>query len=622
MPDQTSQSLRDIIAPAVWAMLLVGLVPLVGAQFGSGNQVEQFSLIARQLDPNFALGDHYINNSEIFSPRMYYVAVVALFASILPLPLVMAAIGVLSNMALFAVTYATARRFFGITETLAVIAGAVVITNSSLSLGLAGFLRFDSIQPANPAIPLALWGWFLLASRKPYLGAGLLLASALMHPLIGIEIGLFAFGGAGLVTLFLIARATRPLGDLIHMFAAGLIFAIGIYVMWLLPQSRANSDAITDAQFFDILIHFRAPHHYLSADFYGRAWREALLFLAGMVIALGFLGKSTLGRLSPFVIGALLAVFAMALSLWLVDIAQNRTYASMQIFRMVMVPKWVGILILCGAISARLNRQPLQALALGATLILATSAAQAYMVWVLIAGIVCLSIVEKLFKNKSLSATIEWVGITGMIGLSILLHIKYGLDIDLARGLLAIAMILALIALKRFGSMAPLAAAAILGATLSITTLARENGAFGIDGLKAEFTWADIENDQTDIAKAAKDLSPAGSIWIVPSDLEVFRLLSERAVVVDFISIPFNDQALLGWRDRLATQYGPIAGRGHGANREMTERHKDRLNMAATVEKFNATHAVLFQDTPWDGEILYQNDTYKAVSLLDSATNN
>ena len=45
-------------AQILWILGLFALLPLLGAQFGSGNQVEQLSLIARLNDPNFALGDH------------------------------------------------------------------------------------------------------------------------------------------------------------------------------------------------------------------------------------------------------------------------------------------------------------------------------------------------------------------------------------------------------------------------------------------------------------------------------------------------------------------------------------------------------------------------------------
>jgi len=610
-------------AQILWILGLFALIPLLGAQFGSGNQVEQLSLIARLNDPNFALGDHYIDNSSDFSPRVYYTGAVALLTSFLPVPLVLAALGVLSNFGLALVSYLVAFRQFRLVQGAALLAALMVITNSSISLGLAGFLRFDSVQPANPAIPLALAGLALMAGARMYLAVLMLVASALAHPLIGVEIALLAFFGAGVTALGLY-RGADVLRRLVHLALAGVLFAAAIAYLWALPLVKANAQPMSDAQFFDILVNFRAPHHYLGLEFYWRSWLEAGLFVIGTALAAAWAGVG-LFRKQVFwtlAFASLAAIALMAASLWFVDIQNSRIWSTLQLFRMVMVVKWVGILLVAALVSHHWVKDPRLGLILGATLVIATSGAQAYAIWVLLIGSVCISLVEKLIKRDRLQIGLIWFGVAGMGAIALLLHLKYGLNLDLYRGALGLVVFLLAISMPARGASNLALASAALAMVLASTAAQRGEGLFGLRDLRAQFTWADLQDDAADIARAAGRFSPQGAIWIVPPLQEAFRLISGRAVVVDFKSIPFGDTAMLEWKARLDRLFGPITERGFAAGREMTDTYRLGIDWGTAAREFGATHAVLFKDTPWRGDVLYQNDTFKAVKLYDTATNN
>ena len=92
-------------------------------------------------------------------------------------------------------------------------------------------------------------------------------------------------------------------------------------------------------------------------------------------------------------------------------------------------------------------------------------------------------------------------------------------------------------------------------------------------------------------------------------------MVAERGIIVDYTSIPFGDLALRAWKERITTLYGPIEGSGFWALNNMkgnyAESNSDDLR--AVMIEYGADYAVLYKDTPWDGAILYQNDTYKAV---------
>ena len=79
---------------------------------------------------------------------------------------------------------------------------------------------------------------------------------------------------------------------------------------------------------------------------------------------------------------------------------------------------------------------------------------------------------------------------------------------------------------------------------------------------------------------------------------------------------------MLEWKARLDRLFGPITERGFAAGREMTDTYRLGIDWGTAAREFGATHAVLFKDTPWRGDVLYQNDTFKAVKLYDTATNN
>lgn len=616
-PDQAN-AVQPAPGAGVFAFLAaLALVPLIGAQFGIGNQVEQLSLILRLNDPSFAIGDHYIDTSIEFSPRIYYVTALAWFSAILPLPLVMAALGVLSNFILAAVTYLAAARLLKVSRDAAVLIALIAVCNSSISLGLAGFLRFDSIQPASIAIPLAMAGLALIAGGRPYLAVGAFIISALAHPLIGIEVALVAFAGAGLAAIFWPGRqgVFRPL---VHLCVAGLVFAAAMAWFWFWPMARANAETIPDAEFFDILVRLRAPHHYLGLTFYWRSWVEAGLYLAGICLLAAFLLRGSSGRALAALMGAaLLAALLMLASLYFVDMAESRTWATLQIFRMVMVVKFAGLMAIALVLSHQIRADRAVGIGLAVPLILATAAGQAYALWVVIAGIAAIWAVRRLIPTGKWQSAIIWTGIGGMAVLAVLLNIRYGVAIDTVRGVLMAGVAAAFFLPVRRQGIWRGAAMGLFALVLAVTAWTRDKGFFGRDYLQAEFTWADQNDAAADIARAAERLSPPGSVWAVPPDHERFRLLSGRAVVVDFTSIPFRDIALRQWHQRVSDLYGPITGGGFAAEASMLNNYSQIFRPDA-ARAFGATFAVLGLDTPWDGPVLYQNARFKAVAIGDN----
>ena len=71
------------------------------------------------------------------------------------------------------------------------------------------------------------------------------------------------------------------------------------------------------------------------------------------------------------------------------------------------------------------------------------------------------------------------------------------------------------------------------------------------------------------------------------------------------------------WRKRIRNVYGDTPGGGFVAQAAMNQNYRSVTpeKMAQLSGAYGARFAVLDRETPWPGPILYENETYKAVSL-------
>ena len=559
-----------------------------------------------------------MNSAAQFGPRIYYAHVLAWMQDILPLPLITHGLAVLCNFALASVTYYAATRLLHTNALGGLLAAVFVVTNGSFSLGLAGYLRFESFQPANPAIPLALIGMVLLIKLWPFRALGPLILSALAHPLIGMEIALIAYCATGLAILLRPPEA-GILRSLTPAVASGLLFAIAMYLAWILPMSDTNTIRMSDAEFFETLAQFRSPHHYLGLSFPQLSWMQALAFVgcAGIVLAFRQFRHGLSREVLALSLAALIVLVLCAASLWYVDMMQSRLWVTAQVFRMLMVVKWVGLLAFGWLVADWISRDRLAGVIMAGCLALATADAQPYAIlFVLIAAGAL--VMGPRWTSGSVWAVIRWAGLAMLILLSLAAQYRYGLTQQSLRALLALAA-LALIVAPRPGKPAgTILATFLVAVTLTATALTRDRGLLGLDALRTQLIWADLKGDNFEISRAASDLSPPDAIWLVPPDFESFRIISGRAIVVDHTSIPFDDAAMREWRTRMEAIHGPVDGGGFTALRAMKQVYRDGIDWSAVARRYGADYAVLHAETPWPGPILFENDSFKAIRLDSS----
>jgi hypothetical protein len=128
-------------------------------------------------------------------------------------------------------------------------------------------------------------------------------------------------------------------------------------------------------------------------------------------------------------------------------------------------------------------------------------------------------------------------------------------------------------------------------------------------------------NEQAaEIAAFAKQHIPPDAIFLTPHNFGFFRLSAERAIVADFKSFPFTDQAMLEWYERINNCYGsPEQLNRSGFENEplMTANYSvlDDIKLEKLQLQYNFTHAVLFTETGTHYKDLFSNEKYKIIAL-------
>lgn len=617
-PEVQADTTRWPLAP--WFLGLLAFLPLIGTQFGYGNQIEQLTIVARLLDPGFAPGDFYLDSAASFGPRIYYAWGLAGLSTLLPLPLVIHALSVATNFALGAVTYGATRRFLGAGALGGALAAILAVTNGSFSLGLAGYLRFDSFQPANIAIPAGLAGFYMLLCGRIWGAVACFALAMLMHPLIGVEIAAIAFGAAGIARVWGHPMRHWP-AQVLPLIFPGLVFGLLVGLAWIAPTwGTAEETRLPGAEFFAILARFRAPHHYLGLTFPAQSWISAGLFAALTLLVLA--RHATLHGMRADILSLMAAVLAVlgmcAASLVFVDMLEQRVFVAAQLFRMLMVLKWIGFIGFGWAMANCVRQNGW----IGWTLVLPVMvvSADGHPIALVLAGMTWAGLAVGPWVLARTGFAPAWP-ILRLVGPGLLLLASLWVARRAAveeQSVRAMAALILLGVLRAPGLSAALRTAGAAGfvtMVLAAVLITRADGLFGRDGLKTQLVWSDLTGDDVRVARLAALHSPPDAVWLIPPELEMFRMVAARPVLVDYTSIPFADAAMREWYKRMARLYGPLQSGGFAGLRVMQAHYARSPNWAVAAREFGATYAVLYSDTPWSGPVLGQAGAFKAVRL-------
>lgn len=587
-------------------LIILAILQFFGLTFADGNQLEQFSIISRILDESFAPDDFFLNSAAVpGQPRYYYSLLIAWLTKVATLETVVHTLMLINGWALGLISFVAARRWLNASQTAAAVAAMFVVLNHGISIGFAGYLTFSNFQPASIAITASLAGIYALSINRTGLATVAFLFATLMHPTIGAEVGVIGYCFVFLARLVTGARLT-----IWHWVVALLVFLAGVAVFWVFPNMGNAGEKLSQAEFFSILIETRAPHHYLGLDFPKRRWLEAILFVSGILsIAIVMWRRRVPLDGLTILLGLIGCVVVLCVSsLYFVDIAESRLWATAQLFRLVLLVKWAGYLLLGLLVGQWLVSKELYKIVLSATVVLSSADAISYAV---IFALITYLVIERIHLTSKLAI----LATAPAVLLAVYHHLQYGADDQLIRLLIAgVALLLLKPSPKPFVS--SVLAIVLVAAFMSAAYFGSLQGSITTDKYRTELTLDERSDDEAKIALLAKDIGQSDDLWLVPPNLEQFRYIAGRAVIVDFTSVPFEDSGLREWRQRMASLFGDTNRRGFGALQQMTQRHREQPETDLASDTYGAKYAVLHVDTTSEQQVLAEFGKYKIVSLV------
>lgn len=599
-------------ADVLFAATLALVSAVVGYRFASGNQLEQLPIILRQLDPGYLTADPFVNASAGFGPRFYFAWIVSSLAVPMPLHWVYATLRLVADLALVLVTTWTARRVIGSDTLGARIAAVLTVAVSAIHLGDATELRYYVFQPASLAIPGMLLAVAFGLAGRPLAAAVAASVASVPHPLYGI------YGGAtGLLTAFAVMAWPSPSNSghvawwpaARRTAAAAALFALAVAGLWWWPGRSIETHApLSTAELFDILGRFRSPHHYLPSAFRRRdyliltvfAWTTWLVYsrwrtsvphdrAGGLLVPLG-------------VVAAACFAGAVFTEIWEVG-----GILTLQPFRLLSILKWMTFLLVGWQLSIWWHQPPNPA----ARAVVALTMISAGAAHPLVAG-GGLPLVRWFDR---MARPVARVALLIFVAAAALTAYQFAPVNEQAR-LLVCAACLALSTIAgRPGGIIAAGVACALAVALSLNPTDATHSE--VAPWRPTISAGDLHDPDAVTARAAAEVSEETAVFVAPPQFGILRVVGRRALVVDFEAIPFGDQAMRDWRERVRQVYGETDRGGHRARaaledayHRITDDHLVRL-----ASRFGATHAVLYADTATTLPVLYANSTYRIVRL-------
>jgi hypothetical protein len=604
-------------------MVLLALCStLLSYRFASGNQIEQLPMILRQLNPEFLSNDFFLSTTSQFGPRVYFVNLMSWVSEWLSLPWAYAVFTFLSDLALVMVTQWAARNVIGAGRLGTALACVMVLGLSSFHLGDATQLRYGVFQPASLAIPGALWAVGLGLRGRAIAAASVAALSSLPHPLYGAGAGAIALGTAFfalLVPLAVSEIASDPAAKKIRLAwgeaiiktaVAGAILGIFLTVFWLLPyQEVLRADRLSSVEFFNILAHFRSPHHYLPSYFRLNDYIALAFFLLASGFAFERWFRTVPPRTGRLMLLPVLFVFLGCLGGYLfIEIWPLRTVLSLQPFRMLSIIKWLGFMWM-GQVLASYWLHPSGVVERPLVALSVLSGGIAHPI------VNFASLATLRFRPWQITGIPEYIWVAAALLLAATLWYVVAPLEEVVFLLMGLGLMAALYLQRLQSRLLSIVLCFALAAGLAFSH--DEQGYRLAPALAPQFDFDDRRNDEAKAARAAASISPGGALFITPPTFGLLRVIGQRALVVDFKAIPFQDSAIREWRERILAIYGDGEEGGFAAARKMDRIYR-QINddkLLELAKRYGASHALLYIDTATDLTVLYADENYRIVEL-------
>ncbi len=631
-----------------WLLLLSFVASVWGYEFGQSDHLEHLPILYRLIEgERYLPNDDFVNsNLSGYNPRLLFFYLLLPFCHLLGVKLTFFLGNFLCNLALAGVSALFARRFWGeqAGKWVDIWSAAAVLLGSVVGWGETAHLRSTFFIPSSAATACVLWAlYFALVPARAWAVALILGFGTLIHPLI------CPLSGAIIWTILILQHFLRRKGSfgqfLRENIRLWLWFGlwVAITAAIVLPYLLQNwwAQRIEGREFVEIYAHFRNPHHFLPSFFMSesdisltRWWLlsvGAMFFLLRQPVAdLKAMGDKyyegedeeisflSLPRRAHW--GALFLLLSILLLLlpfgyWGVELWKSRFWATLQIFRFLFFAKWL-ILMLTGAYIGRVLYEyrdyPISK-TLMAIAFFALLNAPYYLLVAILLGLLLrfYSFVAKPFAMVRFATII--CGIFALWD-----YVEKGTDTH-AMGYLSV-IVAAFLVFPQHKLRAQIAVGITvlwLGHFLWVERL--QNQAFALQMSAHQWQEERADSPLRGVSKFLRDFSSPHIIILAPPGSSELRLTARRALVVDFKTLPFDDLALVRWRDRLHDCYGKPDKLGFEAQRwnfVPNYQYAPVEHFRRLAQKYGATYILLYAKTPHDNlSLVYQDSLYKLAKV-------
>ncbi|MFZ0493702.1 MAG: DUF6798 domain-containing protein [Acidimicrobiia bacterium] len=586
---------------------LAGVVAtLVGNYvYGENAFLEIIPMVRAVMDPSYLPGDMVAEAARSFGPRFYSVHLIAALATPATLPVVLFILTVVTNVAIAVVVALFARDLFK-SNVAGMVAAAFAMSVSTFDLGSSPSLFTSQVVSDRLAWPLGVLAvWASLRHRPLWSGLAAGVAS-LMHPVLGAEIGVLSLGASTLVLLREDSQLRRR--ELVGIVGGLAVFG-ALFLATVVPYADAAHIPFEEYQQIELA---RSAHELAPSEFPLIEWIKALLFFVGVALAWksvrrrgapsdedsAFLFVFVLGTLAALLLGFVFVEVIPVKAWWIADTWHRLTPEL----------AWLGFTIIAGGISLKLSQGRVETGAyLGAVGLSPLSTGLGWLaVWAEEVG-------EPRRIPRQAWRAIELVVLVGGVA-----------AVTPARSVVQFLIVGALAAWLMF---APSNARPVASSTIAVGALAVALiGAQTIGGLPRvidevgpEVLPSQREGPTVDIGERVRAATSEDALILIPPNLGDIRITGERAVLVDYKAIPYQEDRMAEWWDRIQAAYHKPEKIGSAALTEMDHNYRSIEDPALTAlcERYGIDYAVLYSETPTRFRVVDANSTYTLVDLGD-----
>jgi len=463
-------------------------------------------------------------------------------------------------------------------------------------------------------MPLALLSLWAGMRRKPWISMLSACFASIPHALIGLETGAIAIATAGVIEVLDCWREKKSFKTIMvrirPALMAGIAFLLFGYFFWI----RRVMLCLDDDLFIHLLTFVRAPHHYTPSYFRRLDWLALIVFLISSYLSWSWWRKKDQPskiKSDSFLIPIVLILILLFGGYVFVELIPIRIWVSAQIYRLVYIIKWLGLILIGRSIAlwvSQLSSSPRS----GLSSILALIGNGRAQPLVLFAAHVWQWIKEQ-------TALKRFPVLTAVIGVILVLTslaslVFYGNLLEFAFMMLFLMTLLIIVKVRRTGWRRIVMLSIIGLLTFTVLQLRTTHPAWMN---LARITIEDGDDPIDKVARFAKEHTPVDALFLCPPRCGRFRIVAERGIVIDFISFVIADEAMQSWYNRILDCYGEAEAPGFEGARELDQQYhqisESKIHYLAA--NYGASHAVLYKDTPCAFPVLYEDEIYKLVRI-------